>query len=68
MEPLLASAGGKRYHQELKENLTAWWAALNKELDWMDRLAKIDTETTTIASETMRKIDELNAALARFVP
>ena len=66
MEPLLVSAGGKRYHQELKENLTAWWAALNKEMELVDSLVKIDVETTNIADEAVRKIDELNAALARF--
>ena len=53
---------GRAMLRELNQNLTVWWAALNKEMELVDRLAKIDAETTNIAGEAMDKMSKMLAA------
>ena len=47
---------------ELNQNLTVWWAVLNKEMELVDSLAKIDVETVKIADEAMDKMSEMLVA------
>ena len=62
MEPHFVTEKGRVGFHELNRNLTAWWAALNKEMELVDRLAKIDVETATIAGEAMDKMSKMLAA------
>ena len=62
MEPHFVTDRERVAVYELKENLTACWAALNKEMELMESLAKIDVETATIAGEAMDKMSEMLVA------